>query len=103
YSRAEPALRSGRSGRDSGHDGQLVQIIDERPHRAVPPSHAGVRRLDHEVLVGSVGAAAVAEAEVGRGKVERLDGDDVPRTGAGVARQQYGDETGATIDRHLGA
>src|SRR5436309_15778092 len=67
------------------NDRQLVQVLDERHHRAVPAHRLRVRGLDDVVLVGGVGAAAVAEAEVARGQAERRVGEDVPGIAARVA------------------
>src|SRR5262245_6070789 len=66
--------------------GELVEILDEREHRAVVPLHARVRRLDHVVLVRRVSAAPVAQTEMTRGELERLAREHVPRIGARVPR-----------------
>src|SRR5438094_2131322 len=65
---------------------QLVEILDERHHRAVEPLHFRIRGLDHVVLVRRVGPAPVAEAEVARGELERLPREDVTRVRASVPR-----------------
>src|SRR4029453_13847031 len=72
--------RRGR-GCESAHrlgDGcELVEVVDVRAYGAVPAAHLRVRRLDHQVLVGRVRAAAVAEAEVARRQPQRRVREDV--------------------------
>ena len=46
--------------------------------------------FDQVILIGGVGAVAVAQAEVGGGKAERVAGEDVAGPGAGEARQHDG-------------
>src|SRR5260370_28471966 len=70
-----------------GHEtcsGQVVEVVDERLYRAVEADELRVFALDQVVLVGRVGPAAVAEAEVARRQLERLAGEDVgpPRAAA---------------------
>src|SRR5207249_11731703 len=85
----------------SGRDGQLVEEVDERAYGALPGPPLRVRRLDHEVLVGRVGAAAVAEAEMAGGELERLAGEDDAGIRARVARQHDRVEPRLPVDRQL--
>jgi dipeptidyl aminopeptidase/acylaminoacyl peptidase len=45
---------------------ELVQVVHKRAHSAVPAADPRVARFDHEIFVGCVRAAAVAQPEVSR-------------------------------------
>src|SRR5438093_3453740 len=55
---------------------------------AVPATYPRVRRLDYEVLVGRVRAAAMAETVVAGRETDRRVGEDVAGIRAGKTRQQ---------------
>src|SRR2546423_644445 len=82
---------------------QLVQILDIRARSALNALHLRIARLDHVILVGRVGAAAMSQAEVSGGQAQRVAGEDVSRPGAAEARQNDGINAGAVIDRSLRA
>src|SRR5215470_18484602 len=67
------------------HRAEPVQEIDERADHAVDAEHLRRARLDEVELVAAVRALAVAEAEVDRGQVERLAGEQVPGPRAAAA------------------
>src|SRR5262249_51558859 len=95
FSVADKDLWHGRPTRNGPLLPHLVEILDERLHRAVDSLDLRVRRLDDVVLVGRVGAAAVAEAEVARGHLAGLAGEAVAGVRAGVARPQHRVDAGA--------
>src|SRR5260370_41762641 len=80
---------------------QVVEVVDERLHRAVEADELRVFALDQVVLVGRVGPAAVAEAEVARRQLERLAGEDVARPRAAAARPEGRVESRLLVRRYL--
>src|SRR5262249_19705004 len=80
-----------------------VEEIDVRTDRAADALDLRALRLDAEVLVLGVGAAAVAHAEVHRRELERGFGEEVARPGAAAPRQDQRLEPGGAVDRELGA
>src|SRR5437899_11916503 len=67
--------------------GEGEEVFDVGADGAVDALDLRVARLDDVVLVGSVGAAAVAEAEVARGEAQGVAGEDVAGPGASETRK----------------
>src|SRR5436309_5706389 len=67
---------------------QLEQVFDERHHRAIEALDLWVRRFDNVIFVRRVGAAAVIEAEMAGGELERFAGENVTGIRTGVARPE---------------
>src|SRR5438309_12064604 len=53
---------------------QLVQILDERHHRAIEALNFRTGRFDHVIFVARVRAAAVTKPEMSRREFERFAG-----------------------------
>jgi hypothetical protein len=81
----------------SARDGQLIQVLDERKHRAIQPLHLGVLRLYDVVLIRRVCAASMSQAEVACRQAQRLAGEDVARPGPGAARPEYRVDPGSAV------
>ena len=90
-------------GDSSGDRRKLEEIVHERARRAVEAHHLRIRRVDHEVFIGRMRAAAVAEAKVTAGQIQGLAGEDVPGVRAGVAGPEDRVEPRALVHRELGA
>src|SRR6185436_13476701 len=62
----------------------LVQEIDVAHHTPGQAHHLRIGAIDDEILVGRMGTAAMAEAEMGRGQAHRTRGENRsgPRAGA---------------------
>src|SRR5262249_4900897 len=58
---------------------ELVQVVNEGARGALEAREVWIRRLDDEVLVGRVRAAAVTETEVAGGQPERCIREHVSR------------------------
>ena len=67
---------------------QLVEIFDERHHRAVEALDFRVRGFDDVIFVRRMRAAAVAESEMSGRQLERFAGEDVTGIRTGVARPE---------------
>src|SRR4029079_11081282 len=83
--------------------GELVQELDVGARRAVDALELGVRRLDEVVLVGGVGSAAVAQAEVARAEREGSVVKEVAGPRSAEARPEDGLDPAAAVGGHLGA
>jgi len=81
---AEPGLRA----KPPRLLAELVQILHKRHRRAVEPVHLGVGRFDDVVLVGSVRAASMPQAEVAGSEAQRSAGEGVARVRSSIAQPQ---------------
>src|SRR5919197_1770813 len=83
------------------HTREFIEIVDERPDGAIEACEMGIGGFNDIVFVWRVGAAAMAESEVARGKPERLAGEDIPRIGTGISRPKDRVEPAAFVDGEL--
>src|SRR5208283_3243969 len=80
---------------------QRVEVFHKRSHRAIKPRDLRVCRVDQVVLIRSVRAGAMAEAEVSSRKIQRSVGEDVSRPRTCRTRPQQGILAELLIGRHL--
>src|SRR5262245_9018757 len=85
----------------SSHGRQFEEVLCEGEHGAVHPLDFWVGRVDHVIFVGSVRAAAVAEAEMAGWQPQRCAGENITRPGSGAARPENRLQPGAPIKRKL--
>src|SRR5690349_4526735 len=69
--------------------GQFEEILNLRERGAVHALHFGIAGFDYVILVGSVGAVAVAETEMSGGQAKRIACEHVAGPGAGETRKNY--------------
>src|SRR2546428_427546 len=93
--RLTAALRFANSSSES------VKEPHVRAGRAIHPLDLRILRVDHVILVGSVSAAAVAEAEVARRQSQGRAGEDVTRPRACEAWQDHGVDSVFSVDFSL--
>ena len=80
-----------------------VKKLPLRADCAIDSLHFRVRRFDYVILIGGVGAVAVAHTEMAGGQVQRVAGKDVSGPRSGAARQDDGIDSLAAIVSDLGA
>src|SRR5882762_5513262 len=93
-----PHSQRNRAGLQLGAGDEFVEELYVGARCAVQALDLRVGGFDYVVFVGSVGAAAVAEAKVAGGEAEWVAGEDVAGPRAGVARQEHGIDAVTAID-----
>src|SRR5438093_13437058 len=78
---------------------QFEKIFHEREHGAVEPLNLRVRRVDDVVFVRSMGATAVAEAEMAGWQAGRFAGEHVAGPGTRIARPEQRINPMAPVNR----
>src|SRR5207253_6036098 len=80
---------------------QLVEIFDERHHRAVETLYFRVRGFDDVIFIRRMRAAAMTESEMAGRKLDRFARENVAGIRTGVARPEQGINPESFVSRGL--